>query len=182
MIKNPESWTDEEKESYVKLIEGINDFGQSIKPYNIDTKLANNTTKNISDRFYKELFIKVAILEAFFIKEEISFKELNQSIYNYVPRTFRRNVSINFQNLVILKMIRLGFIEVIKTQDKYMPNFKITLEGVKIYKEQQLQNIAVSSFFSYHTKKLNIKILWLTILMLIVTVCSVIATILSLIK
>lgn len=189
MMKNPDSWTDEEKEDYKKMMETYSDLGKSIKAYNINKELANNTAEGLSQRFYKEFFIMAAILEAFFIKDEISFKELNQSIYNYVPNEFLWEMTVNYQNLIISKMIRLRFIEVIETEDKYMPNFKITSEGVKIYKEQQLQNLAASSFFSYQalslskkTKKLNVKMLWLTILMLIVTICSVIVTVLSLIK
>lgn len=189
MMKNPESWTDEEKEDYKKMMEPFSELGKSLKAYNINNELTNNTANGLSQRFYKEFFIMAAILEAFFTKDEISFKELNQSIYNYVPKEFLWEITVNYQNLIISKMIRLGFIEVIKTEDKYMPNFKITSEGVKIYKEQQLQNLAASSFFSYQalslskkTKKLNVKMLWLTILMLIVTICSVIVTVLSLIK
>lgn len=187
MMKNPDNWTDEEKEDYKKMVEKFSEFGKSIKAYTIDKEIANNTTEVISERFYKEFFIMSAILEAFYVKDKISFVELNQNIYNHVPKEFLYEMSVSYQNLIISKMIRLGFIEVLETGDKYMPDFKITPEGVKIYQEQQLQSIAASSFFSHQalslnkkTEKLNIIILWLTGLMLVVTICSVIVTILSL--
>lgn len=180
MMKNPGSWTDEEKEDYKKKIESFREFEKLSKAHNIDKELTNNTTKILSERFYKEFFIMAAILDAFFIKNEISFKELNQSIYSYTPKDFLWKLTINYQNLIILKMIRLGFIEKIETEDQYMPNFRITSEGIKIYQEQQLQNIAASSFFSYQAKNLNIKMMWLTVLMLFVTISSIIVTILSL--
>lgn len=187
MMKNPDSWTDEEEKDINKMMEKFGELAKSLKAYNVNTELANNTTNDLSQRFYKEFFIMAAILEAFFSKDEISFKELNQSIYNYVPKEFLWDITVNYQNLIISKMIRLGFLEVIKTEDKYLPTFKITSEGIKIYQAQQLQNLAASSFFSFQTlslskktQKLNVKMYWLTILMLIVTICSVIVTVMSL--
>lgn len=149
MMKNPDSWTDEEKDDLKKLTDAFGVLSQTVKAYNIDNELANNTTEILSERFYREFFIMTAILEAFFIKDEISFKELNQNIYNYVPKEFLWEITAQYQNLIISKMIRLGFIEVVETEDKYMPNFKLTIDGAKIYQEQQLQNLAATSFFSH---------------------------------
>jgi len=188
LMNDPDNWTEEEQETIKKLMESFSELGKSIKAYQIDKDLTNNTANVLSERFYIEYFIMSAILEAFFLKDELTFKELNQSIHNYVPKDFLWDVPVAYQDLIIKKMIRLGFIDVVDTGDKYNPHFKITIEGVKVYQEQIFQNLASSAFFSYQTlllnkrtTKLNSSILRLTVLMLIVTVCSVIVTILSIV-
>lgn len=188
LMNDTANGTEEEQENFKKLMESFSELGKSIKSYQIDQDLTNNTSDVLSERFYIEYFIMSAILEAFFLKDELTFKELNQSINNYVPKDFLWNVPVAYQNLIIKKMIRLGFIDVVDIGDKYNPHFKITIEGIKVYQEQIFQNLASSAFFSYQTLllnkrtiKLNLSILRLTVLMLIVTVCSVIVTIFNIV-
>ena len=182
MMENPDSWSEAEIESCNKFVVNFNELMKSTKSYSIDIGQSNNTNNILSERFYREAFIMSAVLEAFYIKDEISYKELNQSIYNYVPKNFLWEITASNQNLIIMKMIRLGFIEVVETDEKYMPHFKITINGIKIFQDQILQNIATSSFFNYQVKTLSVKMYWLTIMMLAVTICSIIVTIYSVIK
>lgn len=186
MNDSPDNWANDEKKSIEELYKSFSHLGESIKSYSIDKDSTNNTPEVISERFYTEYFIMSAILEGFINQDEISFEELNQAIYDYVPKDFLCNNTAKYQNSIIAKMIRLGFIEVKETDDKYMPHFRITEKGVETYQEQIFQNLATSSFFNYQTillnkktNKLNSKMIFLTVLMLIVTVCSILVTVLN---
>lgn len=119
------------------------------------------------------------ILEAFFERDEISFNDLNESLLNYSPSEFLWDIPVNFINLTIIKMIRLGFIVPIETENIYSPNFKITELGVSALQQQIFQNLASSTFYNYQTHLLNRKTIRIEILMLIITFLSVIATLLS---
>ena len=126
IFNNPESMTEEEKEGMAKLFESFKELVKSCEPYSNIEPVLKNTASTLSERFYQEHFIMSAILEAFFFKNEISFKELNETIVNYVPKGFIWDISVARINLVISKMIRLGLVEAIETDNKYAPNFKIT--------------------------------------------------------
>jgi hypothetical protein len=85
--------------------------------------------------------------------------------------------------MIIAKMIRLGFIEKIESENEYHPNFIIiiTEDGIKIHQNQTLQTLASSAFYSYHTHLLNkeVKVLskrmfWLTVVSVVVTVLSIV--------
>ncbi|MDL2244463.1 hypothetical protein LJC54_03050 [Parabacteroides sp. OttesenSCG-928-J18] len=178
---NPENWTDEERESMEELAKYFITLGKVVQPYGIDKDYANNTPETLSKRFYSDYFIMSGILEGFNMQDEISFKELNQAIYNYVPKDFLWDTTAIYQNSIITKMIRFGFIEAIETDNKHMPHFRITEEGASIYKQQVFQSLATSSFFNYQTLLLNKRTVRLSILMLIVTACSIVVAVLSLV-
>lgn len=171
------------------LYDNLDELKKSYEAYNIDLNVVNNSTEVISKRFYSEFFIMAAIFEGFNTKIEISLKELYQSIYNFIPKELFITIIDEFVFSVIKKMIILGYIKPIKKENEYIPYFGITKKGINIYEGQQIQSIAASSFFSYHTmelskktEELNKKIFWLTILMLIATICSIIVTIYSINK
>ena len=121
-----------------------------------------------------------AILETFLFKDKVSFGDINQSIVLYAPKDFAWDISIARINMIIAKMIRLGFIERIESENEYNPNFIITEEGIKIHQNQTLQTLASSAFYSYHTYELNKKANRLSKTMLVVTIISIIVAILSL--
>ncbi len=180
LAKNPESMTEEEKNNMSKVFKAFKELGKAFEPYNTEPIL-NNTANTLSERFYQEHFIMAAVLEAFCIKNEISFKELNKTIINYVPKEFIWDIPVARINFVISKMIRLGLIEFVETDNKYAPNFKITNDGVKAYQEHTFQTLATSSFFNYQTYQINKKADKISKLMLIVTIISVLVAILSVI-
>jgi hypothetical protein len=177
ICKAPNSMTEEEKVDMLKMFESFREFGKAIEPYSNIKPILNNTTTTLSKRFYQEHFIMSAVLEAFFLKNEISFAELNKTIINYVPKGFVWDISVTRINLIISKMIRLGLVEPIGTENKYAPKFKITLDGVKAYQAHTFQTLATSSFFSYQTYQLNKKMLWVTIISVIVAITSIVVTI-----
>ena len=177
IFNNPESMTEEEKEGMAKLFESFKELVKSCEPYSNIEPVLKNTASTLSERFYQEHFIMSAILEAFFFKNEISFKELNETIVNYVPKGFIWDISVARINLVISKMIRLGLVEAIETDNKYAPNFKITDDGVKAYQAHTFQSLATSSFFNYQTYRMSILMMIVTIISVLVAILSIIVTI-----
>jgi len=177
ICKDPNSITEEEKVDMQKMFEAFQELGKACEPYSNIKPILNNTATALSKRFYQEHFIMSAVLEAFFLKNEISFAELNKTIINYVPKGFVWDISVARINLIISKMIRLGLVEPLETENKYAPKFRITLDGVKAYQAHTFQTLATSSFFSYQTYQLNKRMLWVTIISVIVAISSVVVTI-----
>ena len=159
------------------LVATINKVRDATEAYSTIHDSMRHDTKTMSKRFCQDHLVMSAILEAFFIKNEISFKELNENIYSNIPKNISWNIAISQINLIIAKMIRLGLIIAIKTENEYNPNFRITEDGVKAYQNQTYQILASSSFFNYQTYLLNKKANWIAILMALVTVISVIVAI-----
>lgn len=174
--KNPENMTEEERKDMAGLFASLKELGKACEPYNIKT-IRKNTVNTLSKRFYQEHFIMSAVLESFFDKNEISFKELNEAIVNYIPKEFNWNISVARIDLIISKMIKLGFVEPIETDNEYAPNFKITDDGVKAYQEHTFQSLATSSFFNYQTYRMSILMMIVTIVSVLVAILSIIVTI-----
>ena len=174
--KNPENMTEEERKDMAELFASLKEVGKACEPYDIKT-IRKNTVNTLSKRFYQEHFIMSAVLESYFVKNEISFKELNETIVNYIPKEFTWNISVARINLIISKMIRLGLVEPIETDNKYAPNFKITDDGVKAYQAHTFQSLATSSFFNYQTYRMSILMMIVTIISVLVAILSIIVTI-----
>ena len=188
IIEHPELATKEDFEALTKTRE----LGKSLEGYNVNLN-TNNTTSVISSRFYQEHFVMSAVLEAFYNKDVLNYQELNEAILNRIPKEFLYNLQPKeFQN-IILKMKRLGFLENLKSENEYMPIFKITDDGIKALQQQTFQNLSSSSFFNYQTQelnkqsqelnkyalKLNKRAIRMNIFMLIVTIMSVLVTFLT---
>lgn len=180
ILRNPDNLTEEEKKEILDMAEVLKDLPKRVEAYK-DLKLHDNNTEEVlSERFYQENFIMYAILETFLFKDKVSFGDINQSIILYAPKDFTWDISVARINMIIAKMIRLGFIEKIESENEYNPNFIITEEGIKIHQNQTLQTLASSAFYSYHTYELNKKANRLSKTMLVVTIISIIVAILSL--
>ena len=169
--KNPENMTEEERKDMAELFASLKEVGKACEPYDIKT-IRKNTVNTLSKRFYQEHFIMSAVLESFFVKNEIY-----ETIVNYIPKEFTWNISVAQINLIISKMIRLGLVEPIETDNKYAPNFKITDDGVKAYQAHTFQSLATSSFFNYQTYRMSILMMIVTIISVLVAILSIIVTI-----
>ena len=178
-INHPEDQTKEEWADYLKLINTVYDFKSSIQGYNVEIR-SYNSTSQISKRFYEEHVIMASVLDSFNSKNEINFKELNEHIFNYIPKTFLHDIPVKSIQNIILKMIRFGFIIPKKTENIDLPLFEITEIGISALQQQTFQSLAASSFYNYHTHLLNKRSLWMNLLMLIVTIASVVVTIITL--
>ena len=96
--KNPENMTEEERKDMAELFASLKEVGKACEPYDIKT-IRKNTVNTLSKRFYQEHFIMSAVLESFFVKNEISFKELNETIVNYIPKEVKAYQAHTFQSL-----------------------------------------------------------------------------------
>lgn len=158
IMDNPESMTDDEKESLKKIGETFSEFAKSMEAYkDIDIKDNNNNAENIFKRHSSEYYVMAIVLESFFYcnKLEISFKELNSIIYEFSPKDLIWDTSVTFVNAIITKMIFLSLIEPIETENKYIPNFRITEDGIRAFQDHRFQNLAATSFANQQSHKTN---------------------------
>lgn len=174
LVEHPELATQDDINNLKKIMDDVHKFGESIKGYNVKIP-SNNSIQRTAEVFYQEYLVMAAILEAFVNKDEIDFKEMNQSIFNYLPCEFLNNPITFFQN-IILKMMRIGYIEAIPTEDIYLPRFKLTADGISALKNQTFHALASTSFFSKQTFECNKKIKMSNIIMIVITVLMLLIT------
>lgn len=177
--ENWENIPPEEQESFIKRSQELrSSVLTAAKAYNVKPNY-ENTTEHIANRFYAENLIMAGVLEAFYAKSEISLKDLNQSIENYIHSELKKDLTLKFQKEAIAKTIKLGYITVVETEDGNMPNFKITDLGIKTMQNQTFQTLAATSFFNYQTQQLNNNSVKISNWMLIIAIISVVASIVS---
>jgi len=186
--RTPENISEEDYIDFQKLVNAVKNFRTQIDGYNINI-YSENTPEFLSSIFYQEHFAMSAVLEAFIDKNEINFRELNESVFNRVPQEFIYKVPVTFFQNIILRMIRLGLIDSIETGNKNLLMFKITEEGILALRQQTYQSLAASSFFNFQTQELNKQFLSINrrslrmnIYMLIVTIGSILVTIYTVYK
>lgn len=174
--------TEKEIDDYKKIVDLITDLKDVSSVYHIERK-ENVTASKLSSKYYIDNLIMSAVMEAFYDGNEINFKDLNNAIYHRIPKwVWLFKITVLDNQMAVIKLVRLGFIKSIDSENKHNVTFQITDDGIKALQEQTFQNLAASSFFSYQTYIMNIRSFWMTILMLIVTIMSVVITIISLNK
>lgn len=88
-----------------------------------------------------------SILDAFILREFLNLKELLAIIINEkTPKYFLNSVSIDRIYLLIIEMIKLGYIEIYKGEETLIPIFQITELGVTTLQQRTLQNLALPVF------------------------------------
>lgn len=148
--------------------------------YNYNLKNYNNVSA-VSRQFYQEHFIMAMILEVFIQREELSFKKMNEHLWNRVPKEFHWNVTVNFYQEIISKMVRIGYLkERLDSDEKDSLYFMITELGIRMLQEQVFQNLASASFFSYQSYGINKNVLHLTYVSLVIAVVSLIVAVIAL--
>jgi hypothetical protein len=141
----------------------------------------NAKTSKLSCQFYIDNLIMSTVMESFYSGDEINYKEIDNRIHHKAPKwIWFLQMSKSDINRAVFKLIWLGFIQSIKSKDENNQKFRITDDGIKALKEQIFQNLEASSFFSYQTYIMNRRSFFMTILMLLVTIASVVVTIISL--
>jgi len=175
--KHPEKVTKEDAQAFFQLLQVVKVIGKQTEGYNIKID-SNNTTDYISTNLYQEHSAMSAILEAFIDKNEINYKDLNESVFNRIPKEVSNIPIITYQT-VILRMIRMGLITSCESEDEYLPIFKITDIGIDALTKQTFQSLAASSFYNYQTRELNKRYLRLNLYMLIVTIVSILVTLIT---
>ena len=182
--EHPEKITEQEWEKFNSMLKTTKGFGQKLEAFHFRID-SDNTPDKLASNFYQEHLIMAAILEAFFNSNIISYKELNQAMLNYVPKD---DIPYFVFTNTIKKMIQLGMIKPIETDNKHMPKFEITQDGILAMQQQTFQTLASSTFYNFQTQKLNEQSMQLNERsirmnhrMLTITIMSVIATIISVI-
>lgn len=128
---------------------------------------------------YVEHFLMSSILDAFMHRGSLNLKELFGILFNQkIPKYFLSNVPVNHFDLIIIKMIKLGYVEPYREEKTVVPIFQLTDLGITTLQQRTLENLALSSFYSYQSYKLDKRAIYLS---LIATVISVIAVIISII-
>lgn len=163
---------------FFELLKNTKEIKNKWEIYNLGP-IDKKSNKNISEKIYEENFLMSGILEAFIFRKSLNLKEILKIILSEkVPEYFFTNVSIHQVYAVIVQMIKLGYIEPYRKEETLVPIFQLTELGVKILRERTLQNLALTSFYSYQSYKLNKKTVILSIIALIVSVLAIIISIL----
>ena len=104
-------------------------------------------------------------------------------IYNRIPKKdylFKLRVVDN--PIAVGKLVRLGLLEKNITENEYNPKFKITEAGIKAMQQQTFQTLAASSFYNYQTYKLNKRMLWMSLCMLLTAIVSIVVSVIAILK
>lgn len=179
-----EDLTEDEKQTLQELNESSSKLRKTITAYeDIDFRNNNNTSSSIFKRQSNEYYVMAIVLESFFHcnKMEISFKELNYTIYTFAPKDMLWDTSVSFVNAIISKMIFLSLVEPIKTENENIPNFKITEDGIKAFQDHRFQSLATTAFSNYQSYKTNKILLRVSRLSLCIAVASAIIALITII-
>ncbi len=115
-----------------------------------------NTDERVAKNIYVDHFLMSSIMEAFMFRDSINLKELYEIVLSSkVPESFIWDIPIEKLNLTIIEMIKLSYIETYQKEKTFVPIFQITDLGIKILQDRTLQNLAITSFYSYQSQKLN---------------------------
>ncbi|QIH33881.1 hypothetical protein [Sphingobacterium sp. DR205] len=115
-----------------------------------------NTDDRVAKNIYVEHFLMSSIMEAFMFRESLNLKELYKIVLSSkVPESFIWDIPIEKLNLTIIEMIKLGYMETYQKEKTIVPIFQITDLGFKVLQDRTLQNLALTSFYSYQSQKLN---------------------------
>ncbi len=127
---------------------------------------------------YVEHFLMSSILDAFIYQESLNLKELFEITFNQkIPKYFLWNVTVNHINLIIIKMIKLGYIEPYREEKTVIPIFQLTDLGITTLQQRTLENLALSSFYSYQSYKLDKRAINLSLIALVISIIAVIISI-----
>lgn len=119
-----------------------------------------------------------SILDAFMFRESLNLKELYNIVISYkIPQDFLHSIPAKQLDLIIIEMIKLGYIEPYRKEITLVPIFQLTELGIKILQERTLQNLALTSFYSYQSYKLNKRTINLSLMALVVSIVAIIVSV-----
>jgi len=180
--KEPIKVTEQDIDNFNECNKALVDLKNSLDPYHVDIK-TNITNGKAAARLYMDYFLMATALDAFYNGDELEYKKINKVIYNRIPKKdylFKLRVVDN--PIAVGKLVRLGLLEKIVTENEYNPKFKITEAGVKAMQQQTFQTLAASSFYNYQTYKLNKRTLWMSLCMLITAIVSIVVSVIAILK
>jgi hypothetical protein len=180
--KEPIKVTEQDINNFNECNKALVDLKNALAPYHVDIK-TNVTNSKAAARLYIDYFLMSAALDAFYIRNRLEFKKINEVIYNRIPRKdYLFKLKIVDNQKAVNKLSRLGLLERIETVDKNNLKYKITEAGVKAMQQQTFQTLAASAFYNYQTYKLNRKMLWMSLCMLLTAIVSIVVSVIAILK
>lgn len=138
----------------------------------------NNSDKVISKNIYVKNFLMSSILDAFIFRNSLNLKELYNIVFSKkIPQDFIWNIPAKQVDLVIIEMIKLGYIEPYRKEKTIIPIFSLTELGITTLQQRTLENLALTSFYSYQSFKLDKRAINLSLIALVVSVISILISI-----
>ena len=180
--KEPIKATEQDINNFNKCNEALVDLKNALDPYHFDIK-TNVTNSKAAARLYIDYFLMSLALDAFYNHNELEFKEINKVIYNRIPKKdYLFKLRVVDYPIAVGKLVRLGLLEKNITENEYNPKFKITEAGIKAMQQQTFQTLAASSFYNYQTYKLNKRMLWMSLCMLLTAIVSIVVSVIAILK
>ena len=137
-----------------------------------------NVDNKVTDEIYAKLYFvryqyMAVILDALAYQKPLSCKQLNQIVYNNLPKRIVEQVPVAMGMAILKKMFALDYINIKETEKNYF-EYSITSFGLQVVKDMSIHNMAATTFFSYQTQRLNRLVLGISIAATIIAVISAI--------
>lgn len=165
------------EEAFLELLEETKKINSIWDVYNFE-KIEKKSNNEISEKIYIENFLMSSILDSFLYRESLNLKEILDITFNQkVPKYFFEAITINKIYITIIEMIKLGYIELYQKEELPVPIFQLTDLGITTLQQRTLQNLALTSFYSYQSHKLNQKAITLSLIALFVSILAIIISV-----
>lgn len=133
-----------------------------------------NSDHVISKYLYAKNFLMSAILDIFMSHTIISTKDLYSIILiGRIPEFFLEKIPFKYFKEVITEMIKLGYIESCEKETDE-PALQLTELGIKVLQQRTLESLALTSFYSYQSYKLDKRTIALSVTALIVSIAAIV--------
>ena len=172
-----EKINNQRENEFLKLLEETKKIKNIWDIYNFE-KIDRKSDNEISEKIYIENFLMSSILDAFLHREFLNLKEILDITFNQkVPKYFFDTISTDKVYLLIIEMIKLEYIELNKKEELLVPIFHLTKIGRTTLQQRTLQNLALTSFYSYQSHKLNKNAITLSLIALFVSILAIIISV-----
>lgn len=144
-----------------------------------DSEIPKNRNSDhvISKHLYAKNFLMSTILDVFISYTVISVRELYSIIlFDRIPKFFLEKIPFKYFHAVITEMIKLGYIECCE-EETDDPALQLTELGITMLQQRTLENLALTSFYSYQSYKLDKRTIALSLVALIVSIIAIVISI-----
>lgn len=165
-------------EEFDELLERTKQIKNKFEIFGNSGVLENkNSNKKISHDLYVKNFLMASILDSFMYRSSLNLMELDNIVWNEkISKDFIHEIPAQRIYLIICEMIILGYINTYKEEKTIVPIFQLTDLGLKMLQERTLENLALTSFYSYQSYVLNKQTIILSLIALVVSIVAIILT------
>lgn len=130
----------QKNEEFLELLENTKQIKNIFEIYEDSGGLENKiSNKKISKDIYVKNFLMASILDAFMFRESLNLKELYNIVMSYkIPQDFIWSLPAKELDLIIVEMIKLGYIEPYRKEKTLVPIFQLTELGITTLQERTL--------------------------------------------